>query len=186
MGCCAIAGTAFDIDRVFLARTLGFVRPTSNSIDSVADRDFVLDFLSAASTAAIHLSRIAEDLILWVCPQFSFISFPDLLVGHSKMMPLERNPDAAELVRAKAGRILSGLYSTHLVLKGLPVSYYKDLQEDKEPLFDAADGLEFCFKVTRYHFQYLEVAKPAMRRAAAIGFTTSTDLVEWLCKYRGV
>ncbi len=136
LGACALAGTSFNIDRTLTAQELGFARVSANSIDSVADRDFVLDFLGACATTSIHASRFAEDVVIWLTPQFGFLSLPDFLAGRSAIMPHKRNPDALELVRAKSGRIIGNLNTVQIVLKGLTMSYSRDMQEDKEQVFD--------------------------------------------------
>jgi argininosuccinate lyase len=186
LGACALAGTSFPIDREAMARELGFVQATANSIDSVADRDFVLDFLGACATSSIHASRFAEDVLIWLTPQFGFLSLPDFLAGRSAIMPHKRNPDALELVRAKSGRIAGSLHAVQMVLKGLSMSYCRDLQEDKEATFDAAQSIAFVLDVLRMVVDHLEVHPKAMREAAAAGFTTSTDFADWLVRERGV
>ena len=144
LGAAALAGTSFPIDRAMTAAELGFDRPAANSIDAVSDRDFALDYLAAAAICAVHLSRLAEELVLWSTPQFGFVRMAEAFTSGSSIMPQKRNPDAAELVRGKSGRILGDLQALLVVLKGLPLAYCKDLQEDKEGVFDAADSLELC------------------------------------------
>ena len=144
LGAAALAGTSFPIDRAMTAAELGFDRPAANSIDAVSDRDFALDYLAAAAICAVHLSRLAEELVLWSTPQFGFVRMPEAFTSGSSIMPQKRNPDAAELVRGKSGRILGDLQALLVVLKGLPLAYSKDMQEDKEGVFDAADSLELC------------------------------------------
>ena len=144
LGAAALAGTSFPIDRLATAAALGFDRPAANSIDAVADRDFALEFLAAAAIAGVHLSRLAEELVLWSTPQFAFVRMAEEFSSGSSIMPQKRNPDAAELVRGKAGRLIGSLSALLVVLKGLPLAYSKDLQEDKEPVFDAADSLALC------------------------------------------
>ena len=144
LGAAALAGTSFPIDRAMTAAELGFDRPTANSIDAVSDRDFALDYLASAAICAVHLSRFAEELVLWSTPQFGFVRMPEAFTSGSSIMPQKRNPDAAELVRGKSGRILGDLQALLVVLKGLPLAYSKDMQEDKEGVFDAADSLELC------------------------------------------
>ena len=144
LGAAALAGTSFPIDRAMTAAELGFDRPTANSIDAVSDRDFALDYLAGAAICAVHLSRFAEELVLWSTPQFGFVRMPEAFTSGSSIMPQKRNPDAAELVRGKSGRILGDLQALLVVLKGLPLAYSKDMQEDKEGVFDAADTLELC------------------------------------------
>lgn len=186
LGACALAGTSFAIDRHSVARQLGFDRPTANSIDSVADRDFVLDFLGACATASIHSSRFAEDAIIWLTPQFGFLFLPDFLAGSSAIMPHKRNPDALELVRAKSGRIASNLQTVQMVLKGLTLSYSRDLQEDKEATFDSADAICFSLDVMQLVVRHMQVNAPAMEQMANSGFTTSTDYADWLTRTRGI
>jgi argininosuccinate lyase len=182
LGAGALAGTSFPIDRHMTARALGFAAPAANSMDAVADRDFVLEFLSALAICAVHLSRLAEEIVLWSSVQFGFIRLPDSLTTGSSMMPQKRNPDAAELVRAKTGRIAASLSSLMMVMKGLPLTYSKDMQEDKEPAFDAvastAQGLEAMTAMVRH----MSVDATAMRRAAGAGYTTATDLADWLVR----
>jgi argininosuccinate lyase len=186
LGACALAGTSFAIDRHSVARELGFDRPTANSIDSVADRDFVLDFLGACTTASIHSSRFCEDAIIWLTPQFGFLRLPDFLAGSSAIMPHKRNPDALELVRAKSGRIASNLQTVQMVLKGLTLSYSRDLQEDKEATFDSADAICFSLDVMQLVVRHLQVNAQAMEQAANTGFTTSTDYADWLTRARDI
>jgi argininosuccinate lyase len=182
LGACALAGTSFDINRDHVAARLGFDGPTANSIDSVADRDFVLDYLNAAATSAIHLSRIAEDFIVWLTPQFDFFSLPDFLVTGSAIMPHKRNPDALELVRGRAARVLSNLSTVQIMLKGLTMSYARDLQEDKEAVFDTTDILELSLDVFDLVFRHAEPNAVKLAAAAEEGFTTSTDYADWICR----
>src|SRR6202012_1731652 len=142
LGAAALAGTSFPIDREMTARALGFDRPTANSLDSVADRDFALEAIAAAAIAAVHLSRFAEEIVLWTTPQFGFVKLSDAFTTGSSIMPQKRNPDAAELTRAKVGRILGALTSLTVGMKGLPLAYSKDMQEDKVPVFEAFDALD--------------------------------------------
>ncbi|MFC5475233.1 argininosuccinate lyase [Paraherbaspirillum soli] len=186
LGACALAGTSFNIDREFTAVQLGFAQPTANSIDSVADRDFVLDFLGACATASIHASRFAEDVVIWITPQFGFLSLPDFLAGRSAIMPHKRNPDALELVRAKSGRIVGNLNTVQIVLKGLTMSYCRDMQEDKEATFDSADAICLSLDVLRLVVEHLTVHEDAMRTAANTGFTTSTDFADWLTREKHI
>jgi argininosuccinate lyase len=157
-----------------------------NSIDAVSDRDFVLEFLAAAAIAATHLSRLAEELVLWSTPQFGFIKMPEEFSSGSSIMPQKRNPDAAELVRGKAGRVIGGLTALLVVLKGLPLAYGKDLQEDKEPVFDAADTLALCLAATAAMIRGMTVDRERLAGAAAVGHTTATDLADWLVRQLGV
>lgn len=186
LGAAALAGTSFPIDREMTARELGFLRPCANSIDAVSDRDFALDYLAAAAICAVHLSRLAEELVLWSTPQFGFVRMSEAFSSGSSIMPQKRNPDAAELVRGKSGRVIGHLTALLVVLKGLPLAYSKDMQEDKEGLFDAADTLELCLDATREMLRTMTIFPDAMRRAAAIGYTTATDLADWLVRAKGV
>jgi argininosuccinate lyase len=171
LGAAALAGTSFPIDR-----------PTRNSLDSVADRDFVLETLAAAAICATHLSRFAEEVVIWSTSQFRFVKLSDKFTTGSSIMPQKRNPDAAELVRAKPGRILGALISLLTVMKGLPLTYSKDMQEDKEPAFDAFDSLSLAIAATAGMVRDLEPDKASMRKAAASGFSTATDLADWLVR----
>jgi argininosuccinate lyase len=182
LGAAALAGTSFPIDREKTAAALGFDRPTRNSLDSVSDRDFVLETLSAAAITAVHLSRLAEELVIWVTPGFDFVRLPDSLTTGSSIMPQKKNPDAAELVRAKTGRVIGGLTSLLVVMKGLPLAYSKDMQEDKETAFDALDSLSLCIAAMTAMVSRLEVNEEAMRASAAKGFSTATDLADWLVR----
>src|SRR6202030_3680574 len=166
LGAAALAGTSFRLDRAMTAKALGFDRPAANSLDAVSDRDFALEALSAAAIAAVHLSRLAEEIILWLTEPFKFIKLSDAFTTGSSMMPQKRNPDAAELVRAKAGRLIGTLVGLLIVLKGVPLTYGKDMQEDKEPCFEAADTLELCLAATTGMVLDL-VAQPEVMRAAA-------------------
>jgi argininosuccinate lyase len=186
LGACALAGTSFNIDRNFTAAQLGFSRPTANSIDSVADRDFVLDFLAACATSSIHASRFAEDVVIWLTPQFGFLTLPDFLAGRSAIMPHKRNPDALELVRAKCGRIIGNLNTVQIVLKGLTMSYSRDMQEDKEATFDSADAICISLDVLRLVVEHLGVNEDVMLTAANTGFTTSTDFADWLTREKQI
>ncbi len=161
---------------------MGFDRPAANSLDAVSDRDFALEFLAAAAIAAMHLSRFAEEIIIWLTEPFRFIKLSDAFTTGSSMMPQKRNPDAAELVRAKAGRLIGTLTGLLGVMKGLPLAYAKDMQEDKAPVFDAADSLALCLAATAGMVRDMKVDKAAMRRVAASGFSTATDLADWLVR----
>ncbi|MCY3702100.1 MAG: argininosuccinate lyase [Rhodospirillales bacterium] len=180
LGSAALAGTPFPIDREETAQALGFRQPMRNSIDAVSDRDFVLEVLSAAVIAAVHLSRLAEELVLWSTPAFGFVSLPDAFSTGSSIMPQKRNPDAAELVRGKTGRILGAFVAIATVLKALPLAYAKDLQEDKEPLFDAADALAVSVAALTGMIEALSFNTTAMRAMAEVGHPTATDLADWL------
>ncbi len=182
LGAAALAGTAFPIDRMMVAEALGFDRPTANSLDSVADRDFALEALSSASIAAIHLSRLAEEIVLWTTPQFGFVALSDAFTTGSSIMPQKRNPDAAELVRAKAGRIQGALTSLTTTMKGLPLAYCKDMQEDKEPVFEAFDALELSLKAMAGMVADLKPNRDRMAASAGAGFSTATDLADWIVR----
>ena len=186
LGAAALAGTSFPLDRAMTAAELGFDRPAANSIDAVSDRDFALDYLGSASICAVHLSRFAEELVLWSTPQFGFVKMPEAFTSGSSIMPQKRNPDAAELVRGKTGRILGDLQGLLVVLKGLPLAYSQDMQEDKEGLFDAVDNLELCLAAMTGMLAGLTVDRSRMRAAAGVGHTTATDLADWLVREKGV
>jgi len=180
LGSAALAGTSYPIDREMTARALGFDRPCANSLDGVSDRDFALEFLAAAAIAAVHLSRLAEELVIWTTAQFGFVRLSDAYSTGSSIMPQKRNPDAAELIRAKAGRVIGDLNSLLIVMKGLPLAYSKDMQDDKEPVFEAADTLELCLAAMTGMIADLTVNKERMAGAAGAGFTTATDIADWL------
>ncbi len=182
LGAAALAGTSFPIDRQATAKALGFDRPTRNSLDTVADRDFVLETLAAASICAIHLSRLAEEIVIWSTSQFRFVKLSDKFTTGSSIMPQKRNPDAAELVRAKPGRIIGALTALLTVMKGLPLTYSKDMQEDKEPAFDALDNLSLAIAATAGMVRDMVPNAEEMRKAAAAGFSTATDLADWLVR----
>ena len=182
LGSAALAGTAFPIDRHATAEALGFERPMANSLDGVSDRDFALEALSAASICMIHLSRIAEEIVLWTTPQFGFVALSDAFTTGSSIMPQKRNPDAAELVRGKAGRVLGALTSLAVTMKGLPLAYGKDMQEDKEPVFDAFDALELSLKAMTGMVADMRPNTLRMAAAAGAGFSTATDLADWLVR----
>ncbi len=182
LGAAALAGTSFPIDRAMTAKALGFDRPMRNSMDAVADRDFVLELLSTAAICATHLSRLAEEIVIWSTAQFHFVKLSDKFTTGSSIMPQKRNADAAELVRAKPGRILGALTSLLVIIKGLPLTYSKDMQEDKEPAFDAIDNLSLAIAATAGMVRDLEPDRDVMRRAAATGFSTATDLADWLVR----
>ena len=179
LGAAALAGTSFPIDREMTAKALGFDRPTANSLDSVADRDFALEFLSAAAITATHLSRFAEELVIWSSAQFRFVKMSDKFTTGSSIMPQKRNPDAAELVRAKVGRIIGALIALSTVMKGLPLTYSKDMQEDKEPVFDAADALALALAAMTGMVRDMGPNAEVLRKAAGAGFATATDLADW-------
>jgi argininosuccinate lyase len=175
-------GTSFPIDRMMVAKSLGFDRPTANSLDSVADRDFVLETLSAAAICAMHLSRFAEEIVLWATPQFGFVALSDKFSTGSSIMPQKRNPDAAELVRGKAGRIIGALHALLIVMKGLPLTYSKDMQEDKEGTFDSLYSLSLCLSAMTGMVGDLTPDPKRMKAAAGLGYATATDLADWLVR----
>ncbi len=182
LGAAALAGTSFPIDREATARALGFDRPTANSLDSVSDRDFVLEVLAAAAICAVHLSRLAEEIVLWVTPQFGFVQLSDKFTTGSSIMPQKRNPDAAELVRGKAGRVIGALNGLMIVMKGLPLTYSKDMQEDKEGAFDSLQSLSLCIAAMTGMIRDLQPELKRMKAAAGAGFSTATDLADWLVR----
>jgi len=182
LGAAALAGSPFPIDRTATAAALGFERPTANSLDSVSDRDFALEALSAASICAVHLSRLSEEIVVWVTPQFGFIKLSDAFTTGSSIMPQKRNPDAAELARAKVGRILGALTSLTVVMKGLPLAYSKDMQEDKVPVFEAFDALDLSLAAMAGMIDDMQADAERMAAAAAAGFSTATDLADWLVR----
>ena len=186
LGAAALAGTPYPIDRQRTASALGFDRPTANSLDSVSDRDFGLELAAAAGICAVHLSRLAEELVLWTTAQFRFVRLSDGFSTGSSIMPQKRNPDAAELVRGKAGRVLGAFTALSVVMKGLPLAYSKDMQEDKEPLFDAVDTLGLCIAATAGMIADMEANPEAMRRAVEAGFPAATDLADWLVREAGL
>ena len=182
LGAAALAGTSFPIDRHMTAKALGFDGPMRNSLDAVSDRDFVLEPLAAAAICAMHLSRFSEELVIWSSAQFNFIYLPDRFTTGSSIMPQKRNPDAAELTRAKSGRVIGALITLLVVMKGLPLAYSKDMQEDKEPAFEALDTLSLTLEVMRGMVTDMEPVRETMRAAAAHGFSTATDLADWLVR----
>ena len=182
LGAAALAGTSFPIDRAMTAQALGFERPTANSLDSVSDRDFALEFLSAASITAMHLSRFAEELVIWSSAQFRFVKLSDRWTTGSSIMPQKKNPDAAELLRAKLGRILGATVALFTVMKGLPLTYSKDMQEDKEQVFDAADTLMLALAAMTGMVADMTANREVLAQAAASGFSTATDLADWLVR----
>lgn len=186
IGAAALAGTGFPIDRHMTAAALGFREPTRNSIDTVSDRDFALEFLSIASIAATHLSRLAEEIVIWSTPQFGFIRLSDAFSTGSSIMPQKKNPDAAELVRAKTGRINGSLIALLTVMKGLPLAYSKDMQEDKEQVFDAADSLMLALAAMAGMVADMAPDRARLEAAAGTGFATATDLADWLVRVRGM
>ncbi|MBB1497458.1 argininosuccinate lyase [Paracoccus sp. MC1862] len=186
LGSAALAGTGFPIDRHATAEALGFDRPTANSLDAVSDRDFALEFLSAAAICATHLSRLAEELVIWSSAQFRFVAMSDRWSTGSSIMPQKRNPDAAELIRAKIGRILGAAVALFTVMKGLPLAYSKDMQEDKEQVFDAADTLMLALAAMTGMMSDLTVNRDRLETAASSGFSTATDLADWLVREAGL
>ncbi len=182
LGAAALAGTSFPIDRAQTAKALGFDQPMRNSLDAVSDRDFALETAAAAAICATHLSRLAEEIVIWCSAQFAFAQLPDDLTTGSSIMPQKRNPDAAELIRAKTGRINGAAIALLTMMKGLPLAYSKDMQEDKEPLFDAVDSLELSLTAMTAMMSAITVNKSAMREAATQGFSTATDLADWLVR----
>ena len=186
LGAAALAGTSFPIDRAMTARALGFDRPTANSLDSVADRDFVLETLAAAAICATHLSRFAEEIVLWTTPQFGFIRLSDAFATGSSIMPQKRNPDAAELVRGKTGRVVGALVALFSVMKGLPLAYSKDMQEDKEGAFDALRTLSLVIAAMAGMVRDMAPDVKRMKSAAGAGYATATDLADWLARERRI
>lgn len=182
LGAAALAGTSFPIDRHATAKALGFDRPTANSLDSVSDRDFVLEALAAASITAMHLSRFAEEIVIWTTPQFAFVALSDKFTTGSSIMPQKRNPDAAELVRGKAGRVVGALVGLITMMKGLPLAYGKDMQEDKEPAFDALQTLSLCTAAMAGMVRDMVPDLKRMKAAAGSGYATATDLADWLVR----
>jgi argininosuccinate lyase len=186
LGSAALAGTSFPVDRDATSAALGFDRPTANSLDAVSDRDFALEALSAASIVAIHLSRLAEEIVIWSSAQFGFVRLSDAFSTGSSIMPQKRNPDAAELVRAKAGRIIGDMNGLMIVMKGLPLAYQKDMQEDKEQTFDAMESLSLVIEATAGMVRDMQPNVERMAAAAGSGFSTATDLADWLVRVLGL
>ena len=186
LGAAALAGTPYPIDRRMTAKELGFDKPMANSLDAVSDRDFALEFLATAAIASVHLSRLAEELVIWASPQFGFVKLSDAFTTGSSIMPQKRNPDAAELIRAKTGRVIGALVTLLVVMKGLPLAYSKDMQEDKEPVFDAADTLLLSLHAMTGMVADLKADAKRMAAAAELGHTTATDLADWLVRKAGL
>jgi argininosuccinate lyase len=186
LGAAALAGTSFPIDRRMTAEALGFARPCANSLDAVSDRDFAMEFLAAGSILAVHLSRLAEEIVIWTCEQFGFVRLSDAFSTGSSIMPQKRNPDAAELTRAKAGRVIGALAGLLIVMKGLPLAYAKDMQEDKQPVFEAFDTLRLCLAATAGMIGTATFGAGRMRAAAERGFPSATDLADWLVRIKGL
>ena len=182
LGAAALAGTSFPIDRHMTAEALGFDRPAANSLDAVADRDFALEFLGAASICAMHLSRLSEELVIWSSAQFRFVTLSDRFSTGSSIMPQKKNPDAAELIRAKVGRIFGANTGLMMVMKGLPLTYSKDMQEDKEQVFDAADNLMLALAAMEGMVKDMSGNRESLAAAAGSGFSTATDLADWLVR----
>ena len=186
LGAAALAGTGFPIDRHAVAAALGFSAPTANSLDSVSDRDFALDYLQAAAQCALHLSRLAEELILWASQPFGFVTLPDDLSTGSSIMPQKKNPDAAELVRGHSGRIIGCLTALMITMKGLPLAYSKDMQDDKPPVFEAAGLLQLSLAAMTAMIAGTQFRAERMRAAAEAGYATATDLADWLVREGGI
>ncbi|MDG1532335.1 MAG: argininosuccinate lyase [Paracoccaceae bacterium] len=186
LGAAALAGTSFPIDRHMTASALGFDAPAANSLDAVADRDFALEFLSCASITAMHLSRFAEELVIWSSAQFRFVALSDRFSTGSSIMPQKKNPDAAELIRAKIGRIMGAMVGLFTVMKGLPLTYSKDMQEDKEQVFDAADNLMLALAAMSGMVADMNANVSSLEAAASSGFSTATDLADWLVRELGL
>jgi len=186
LGAAALAGTSFPVDRDMTAQALGFDRPAANSLDAVSDRDFALEFLGAASICAMHLSRFAEELVIWSSAQFRFVTLSDRFSTGSSIMPQKKNPDAAELIRAKIGRIFGANVALTMVMKGLPLAYSKDMQEDKEQVFDAADNLMLALAAMEGMVRDMTANRGPLAAAAGSGFSTATDLADWLVRVLGL
>ena len=186
LGAAALAGTSFAIDRKHTAAALGFDRPTANSIDSVSDRDFAIEALAMAAIAAMHLSRLAEEIVIWSTPAFGFVRLSEAFTTGSSIMPQKRNPDAAELVRGKSGRVIGALVALLVTMKGLSLAYAKDMQEDKEPVFDALESLALCIAAMTGMIRDMQADKARMKAAAGAGYATATDLADWLVRRHGL
>jgi argininosuccinate lyase len=186
LGSAALAGTGFPIDREMTAQALGFDAPTSNSLDSVSDRDFAIDYLSAAAQCSLHLSRLAEEFVIWASQPFGFVTLPDSLSTGSSIMPQKKNPDAAELVRGHSGRITGCLVSLMMTMKGLPLAYSKDMQDDKPPVFEAASLLGLSIAAMTGMVAEATFRTDRMRQAAELGYATATDLADWLVREAGI
>lgn len=186
LGAAALAGTSFPIDRKMTATALGFDAPMANSLDAVSDRDFVLEILSASAIAAVHLSRLAEEIVVWSSAEFAFVTLSDKFTTGSSIMPQKRNPDAAELVRAKTGRVAASFQSLLMVMKGLPLAYSKDMQEDKEAAFDAFDNFSLMIAAMAGMVEDMEPNPAKLKKSAGNGYSTATDLADWLVRVLGV
>jgi argininosuccinate lyase len=182
LGACALAGTSFPIDRNFTAKELGFARPTANSMDSVSDRDFAIEYLFCLALVATHLSRFAEEIVIWMSKGFEFVKLSDAFTSGSSIMPQKKNPDAAELVRGKSGRIFGALIALLTTIKGLTLTYSKDMQEDKEPVFDASANSKLCLRAMAGMIADMKVNQDKMLKMAGSGYSTATDLADWLVK----
>jgi argininosuccinate lyase len=182
LGACALAGTSLPIDREYVAKVLGFASVSGNSMDAVSDRDFALEFLSDAAILAVHLSRMAEELVLWSSEEFSFVDLPDAFTTGSSIMPQKKNPDVAELVRGKTGRVFGALVALLTTLKGLPLAYNRDMQEDKAPVFDAVDTIKACLSVMGAMVPHLKFNKQRMAATASAAYSTATDIAEYLVR----
>lgn len=182
LGACAIAGTSLPIDREFTAKELGFDGVIPNSMDAVSDRDFVLDVLYCGAVIMMHLSRLAEEIVLWATDEFKFIELPDRFSTGSSMMPQKKNPDPAELIRGKTGRVYGNLISLLTTMKGLPLTYNRDMQEDKEPVFDTVDTVSMSLKIINEMLPEIKFNNEVMREASQKGYTTATDFAEYLVK----
>jgi argininosuccinate lyase len=180
LGAAALAGTPYPIDREYVAQLLGYPEVTENSIDSVSDRDTLIEFCSAAAITMMHLSRFCEELVIWSTPEFRFVELPDAFCTGSSIMPQKKNPDVAELIRGKTGRVYGSLIALLTLLKGLPLSYNRDLQEDKESLFDCVETLRSCLAIFTAMLPKIKVLEQNMRSAAQQGYTTATDLADYL------
>ena len=186
LGAAALAGTSFPIDRHQTAKALGFDGPTANSMDSVSDRDHALEFMSAAAISAVHVSRLAEEIVTWSCAQFNFIQMSDSFTTGSSIMPQKRNPDAAELCRGKSGRIIGSLNSLLITMKGLALTFSKDMQEDKEATFDAVETYSLIIAAMTGMVEDMKVNPEQMRKATDLGFITATDLADWVVRVLGL
>ncbi|NBV06054.1 MAG: argininosuccinate lyase [Proteobacteria bacterium] len=182
LGACALAGTSFAIDRNFIAKELGFTRPTANSMDSVSDRDFAIEYLFCLSLISTHLSRLAEEIVIWISKGFEFIKLSDAFTSGSSIMPQKKNPDAAELIRGKSGRVFGALIALLTTIKGLTLTYSKDMQEDKEPVFDASKNTKLCLRAMSGMIADMTVNEEQMLKMAKSGYSTATDLADWLVK----
>lgn len=186
LGAAALAGTSFPIDRMMTSKALGFDRPMANSMDAVSARDFALEFLADAGILGVHLSRLAEEIVIWASPSFGFIKLSEAFTTGSSIMPQKRNPDAAELMRAKSGRLLGAFNTLFVVMKGLALTYAKDMQEDKEPVFDAVDTLGLIIAAAAGMVRDMQPDVDAMKKALGAGFITATDLADWLVRAAGI